>query len=306
MRYRTACIVVLLLTISSTSSAQFPWQKPLTRSRKAVAKILGPTTEKKPSRDLNIVWVWGIDKLHEKGTHEYAWVMDTYVNELLPQVPRVKIVPAMYFPKKELWEKADLVVFYLWTREQRHRDLWDYDLIDAYQKRGGGLIFIHMALMEGSGQELAKRIGMAWDTRNGATKWGLLTTPVTLTDAALKSPIFKGFPAKFDLADEFYWNLRGDPAAITPLMTSPAGPAIANKPLNAPPKIEDLDGKNWPVMWTTEVARGKVFVTVAGHNYFTFNDPYFRIILLRAMAWTMNESFDPFKPLVTKGIKLSP
>lgn len=25
----------------------------------------------------------------------------------------------------------------------------------------------------------------------------------------------------------------------------------------------------------------------------------FRIILLRAMAWTINESFDPFKPLVT-------
>ncbi len=87
-------------------------------------------------------------------------------------------------------------------------------------------------------------------------------------------------------------------------MTSPAGPAIANKALDGPPKIEALDGKQWPVMWTKEVGRGKVFVTVAGHNYFTFNDPYFRIILLRAMAWTMNELFDPFKPLVTKDIKL--
>lgn len=306
MRYRTACIVVLLLSISSTSSAQFPWQKPLVRSRKAVAKIMGPTTKKEPSRDLNIVWVWGIDKFHEKGTHEYAWVMDTYVNELLPQVPRISVAASMNFPKKELWEKADLVVFYLWTREQRHRELWDYDLIDAYQKRGGGLIFIHMALMEGSGEELSKRIGMAWDSRNGSTKWGVLPAPVILTDAALKSPIFKGFDAKFDLADEFYWHLRGEPAGITTLVTSPAGPAIANKPLNGPPKIEDLDGKKWPVMWTKEVGRGKVFVTVAGHNYFTFNDPYFRIILLRAMAWTMNESFDPFKPLVTKGIKLNP
>jgi len=27
--------------------------------------------------------------------------------------------------------------------------------------------------------------------------------------------------------------------------------------------------------------------------------------LLQAMAWAMNESFDPFKPLVTKGIELS-
>jgi type 1 glutamine amidotransferase len=82
-------------------------------------------------------------------------------------------------------------------------------------------------------------------------------------------------------------------------VTSPAGPTLANKSLGGPPKIEDLDGKKWPVMWTKEVGRGRVFVTIPGHNFFTFNDPCFRIILLRAMAWTVNESFDPFKPLVT-------
>ncbi|MBC8217968.1 MAG: ThuA domain-containing protein [Planctomycetes bacterium] len=298
MSCRKLLITMLVLSIPSACAAQFPWQKPVQRSKEAVAKILGPVTQREPSRDLTIVWVWGVDKLHEKGTHEYAWVMDDYVNTLLPHVPRVTAIGSMYFPKKELWEKADLVVFYMWPREQ-----WDYDLIDAYQNRGGGLIFIHMALMQGSGEELAGCIGKAWDHRNGATKWGVLPTPVTLTDAALQSPIFKGFPKKFDLADEFYWGLRGDPAGITALMTSPAGPAIANKPLDAPPKVADLDGKDWPVMWTKQVGRGKVFVTGAGHNYFTFNDPYFRIILLRAMAWTMNESFDPFKPLVTQDIK---
>ena len=294
MRYRTVCIAVLLLSIDSTAIAQFPWQKPVERDPAEVKRIVGPIGKREPSRDLTIVWVWGIDKLHAKETHEYAWVMDRYVNVLLPRVPRVTVAASMYFPKKELWEKADLVVFYLWPRGEG----WDYDLIDAYQKRGGGLIFIHMALMQGSGEPLSKRIGMAWDHRKGATKWGVLPTPVTLTDAARESPIFKGFPAKFDLAEEFYWQLRGDPAGITPLVTSPAGPAIANKPLPGPPKIEDLDGKQWPVMWTKEVGRGRVFVSGAGHNYFTFNDPYFRIILLRAMAWTMHESFDPFKPLV--------
>ena len=294
MRYRTACIVVLLLTVCSTSRAQFAWQKPVPRDMNQVAKIVGPITQKQPSRDLNIVWVWGIDKLHAKETHEYAWVMDRYVNTLLPRVPRVTVTASMYFPKKELWEKADLVVFYLWPHKR-----WDYGLIDAYQKRGGGLVFIHMAVMQGSGAELSKRIGLAWDLRRDGTRWGILATPVTLTDAALKSPIFKGFPKKFDLADELYWRLKGDPAGITPLMTAPAGPKIANKPLPGPPRIEDLDGKKWPVMWTKEVGRGRVFVSLVGHNYFTFNDPFFRIILLRAMAWTMNESFDPFKPLVT-------
>ena len=61
-----------------------------------------------------------------------------------------------------------------------------------------------MALMQGSGEELSKCMGLAWDHRNGATKWGVLPTPVTLTEAARKSPIFKRFPARFDLAEEFY------------------------------------------------------------------------------------------------------
>ncbi len=292
--WQTHLVLFLVIFAAGQAWAQFPWQRPVKRDPAEVKRIVGPMGKKEPSRDLNIVWVWGIDKLHEKETHEYAWVMDKYVNVLLPKVPRVTATSSMYFPKKEQWEKADLVVFYFWSREK-----WDYDLVDAYQKRGGGLIFIHMALMQGSGEDLSKRIGLAWDRKKDGTKWGLLPTPVSLTEAALKSPIFERFPAKFDLSEEFYWRLRGAPSGITPLATAPAGPAIANKPLKGPPKKEDLDGKAWPVMWTTQVERGRVFVSGAGHNYFTFNDPYFRIILLRAMAWTMKESFDPFKPLVT-------
>ena len=293
MTYRITSVAILLLAMVLTANAQFPWQKPTPRSKESIERILGPITKQEPSRDLNIVWVWGIDKLHAKETHEYAWVMDRYVNQLLPRVPRVTATSAMWFPSKEQWEKADLVVFYLWPGRG-----WNYELIDAYQKRGGGLMFIHMALSQGSGAELSKRIGLACDYVSGTTKWGVLPTPITLTDAAPKSPIFERFPRKFDLADEFYWHLRGDPGSITTLVTSPAGPTIANKPLAGPPRIEDLDGQEWPVMWTTEVGRARVFASGVGHNYFMFNDPYFRIILLRAMAWTMNESFEPFKPLV--------
>ncbi len=294
MRRQVWCtLTVLLIFCSPTCLAQFPWQRPIKRDPAEVRRILGPIRQRVPSRDLTIVWVWGIDKLHEKGTHEYAWVMDRYANELLPHVPRVTVIPAMWFPKKELWEKADLVVFYLWPKPN-----WDYKVIDSYLARGGGLIFIHLAVMQGSGKELAKRIGLAWDPRGGATKWGVLASPITLTEAGRKSPIFERFPRQFRLNDEFYWNLRGDPRGVTVLATAKAGPAIANKPLPAPPDLSKLDGKDWPVMWTREVGQGRIFVTLAGHNYFTFNDPYFRIILLRAMAWTMRESFDPFKPLV--------
>ncbi|MHC4085851.1 MAG: hypothetical protein ACYSU5_11670 [Planctomycetota bacterium] len=51
MRYRTACIVVLLLTISSTSSAQFPWQKPVKRDPAEIKRIIGPIRQTPRERD---------------------------------------------------------------------------------------------------------------------------------------------------------------------------------------------------------------------------------------------------------------
>ncbi len=283
--------VILALFATQLAYCQHPWQRPPNRNPADIERIVGPIVERQPSRDLNIVWVWGVDKNHDRGGHEYGWVMDRFVNTLLPQVPRVTAVSAMYFPTKEQWKKADLVVFYYQQREPWRKT--QFELVDAYQKRGGGLIFLHLALLETSGDGLAKRIGLNY-VRD--TKWGVLPTPIHLTEAGTESPLFEGFPAEFDLVDELYWNLNGDPKEFTTLMTSPGGPLLGS---SGPPKPDELDGKEWPVMWTKETGQGKIFATVLGHNYFTFNDPYFRIILLRSMAWTMNESFDPFKPLVT-------
>jgi hypothetical protein len=41
-----------------------------------------------------------------------------------------------------------------------------------------------------------------------------------------------------------------------------------------------------------------------GHNLYTFQDAYLRIAFLRGLAWTMNESFNPFKKLVTDGVEV--
>ena len=297
--HREFLIVLLAVFANQLAYSQHPWQKPPVRHPEDVERILGPIVERQPSRNLNIVWVWGVDKNHDRGGHEYGWVMDRFVNTLLPQVPRVTAESAMYFPAEEQWKKADLVVFYYQQRAPWRKR--QYELVEAYQNRGGGLIFLHLALLEGSdaGDRLAKRIGLSYGVRNsahGPTKWGVLPTPLQITDAGTESPIFEGFPRELDLVDELYWNLNGDAKDVNTMMTSQGGPLLGS---SGPPKPEELDGKAWPVMWTKETGQGKVFATVLGHNYFTFNDPYFRIMLLRGMAWTMNESFDPFKPLVT-------
>ena len=291
------------LSLPSYSNAQHEWQTPPSRDVADVERILNATNDAatEPSRDLNIVWVWGVDKNHERGAHEYGWVMDRYVNNLLPQVPGLNAERAMYFPSPEQWQKADLVVFYLqsprpWSDDQ-------YAMVDRFQRRGGGLAFFHLALLEGAGSHLAERIGFAYGTQDvgkGTTQWGVLPTPVQRTKGGADSAILAGFDDDIHLVDEHYWNLLGDVDDVTTLLTAPGGPTFAS---TAAPKPEVLDGKAWPVAWTKEIGRARVFATVLGHNYFTFNDPYFRIIALRAFAWTMNESFEPFEAVVLQDLQ---
>jgi len=45
-------------------------------------------------------------------------------------------------------------------------------------------------------------------------------------------------------------------------------------------------------MWTTEKGQGRVFVSIRGHYCWTFDDPLFRILLLRGIAWTAKEPVD--------------
>jgi type 1 glutamine amidotransferase len=109
----------------------------------------------------------------------------------------------------------------------------------------------------------------------------------------------KGFPPDLALVDEVYWDLTGSVDQMTVLVTAQAGPANASK---GPPSEDQLDGKAWPLFWGKEIGKGRVFGSIPGHNLFTFDDPYFRIILLRAIAWTVRQPFDPFRPLVTQGV----
>ena len=256
---------------------------------------MGPGTGKHLSRDRSIVWVWSIDRDHPPDAHAFVKAMALYV-DLLKIVPRLNIDTAQLFPTELQWRKADLVVFFaLLPQFRKHH----FDQMDAHLSRGGGLILIHAAMIS-QGANVAQRFGLAWD--RDATVWGALPGPVTINTQA-NHEIFRGFPPQIDLPDELYWNQMGNLDEITVLATSQGGPTNAAE---KPPRPDQLDGKSWPVFWTKEIGKGRVFGSFPGHNLFTFSDPYFRIILLRAMAWTMNEPFDPFRPVVTKDIKLAP
>jgi len=58
------------------------------------------------------------------------------------------------------------------------------------------------------------------------------------------------------------------------------------------------EGGARPMAWTYEVGRGRVFSTLLGHYSWTFDDPFFRILVFRALSWTSREPLDRFDSLV--------
>ena len=133
-------------------------------------------------------------------------------------------------------------------------------------------MYVHWAV---DGREdapgFAKRIGLA--SRGGKIKYrhGPLDLAFNL---AAKHPVARNFD-RLKLVDESYWLLTGE---------LPADRVIATQ-------VED--GEPRPLFWTTEPSRGRVFVSIPGHYSWTFDDPLFRVVLLRGIAWAAaNWMFD--------------
>src|SRR5262249_31344235 len=124
-------------------------------------------------------------------------------------------------------------------------------------------------------------IGLAW--RDGSSRFR--HGPLDLTFETAGHSITRGFRT-LHLEDESYWDLVGDPAEVTVLASA----------------VED--GKPRPLLWTREQGRGRVFCSIPGHYTWTFDDPLFRALILRAIAWTAREPADRFRELVSSGARV--
>jgi type 1 glutamine amidotransferase len=60
----------------------------------------------------------------------------------------------------------------------------------------------------------------------------------------------------------------------------------------------------YPLVWTHEKGKGRVFVSILGHYSWTFDDPLFRVLVLRGLAWAAREPIERFTNLATVGARL--
>jgi len=244
----------------------FLLHEPPKRDKAEIGRILRESEDRKSeitNRNPTIVLV-ASKQDHGPGQHDYpAWQKNWMT--LLGEARGVTVVGAWEWPTQEQFGKADVLVFYYWNHD------WSaerYQQLDDYQMRGGGIVVFHSAtIADKEPEKLAERIGLA--AQPGPTKY--LHTPIILDFLApTNHAITHGF-RQLNLLDEPYWPMIGDTNRIEVLATA------------------DMDGEARPIVWTFQKGKGRVFASIMGHYTWTFDDPLFRILALRGLAWAAGE-----------------
>jgi type 1 glutamine amidotransferase len=271
-----------LLTFLLTEPPRMPdygkEKPPAPRSTREVKAVLaGAPDPPAKTRPLHVVLLAG-KKDHGPGEHDYPAWLETW-EKLLGLASDLEVSTAMDWPSPESLKTADVLVFYQqgkWTPE-RARD------IDTFLARGGGLVYIHYAVDGGvDAPGFAQRIGLAWKGGTSLFRHGPLEVDF---QPGRKHLIARNFD-KVRFYDESYWRLVGDTKRVALLASGKEG------------------GEEQPLFWTLEPAKGRVFVSIPGHFAWTFDDPLFRVLLLRGIAWAAKEPVDRFNDLAVPGARI--
>lgn len=271
-------LLTFLITVPLEPSPIIIPGLPAPRTVEELKKVLGTASPGAAAADLRPlrVLLCAGPKDHGENEHDYPLWQQRW-SKLLALSEGVTITMAKGFPSAEQIRQADVMVFYSnnpgWSASAA-RDLKEF------QERGGGLVYIHFAV-DGHSEPgpLAERIGLAWRSGKAKFRHGPLSLSLDSTH-----PISRGLP-KLELIDESYWDLDGDEGRIHVLAQG----------------VEE--GRNRPLMWTLENGPGRVFVSIPGHYTWTFDDPLFRLLLLRGICWTAHQPEDRLSVLATIGTR---
>lgn len=309
---RGVCLTALLLVLGQAPQAGAATAPPPPR-RGDIQRLLSLGPMDKPAefgqRPLTIVLL-ADRKDHGTNEHDYPrwqsrWALllggasastEKAANLFGPDLPdsslphgasNVRILTAQSWPEPAQWEAAHLVIAYCYLQWNPQR----MEQVCQYLKRGGGLVVIHSATWTKpkASPEVASILGVG-----GFQKYR--HGPLTLELTSPEHPICAGLPSLIRLEDESYWP------PTPPLAPERVKVLAGCREKNSP---DDSTVSLQPMFWTYETGRGRVFGCVPGHYSWTFDDPYFRILLLRGMAWAARENVHRFDPVVLRSARVA-
>jgi len=251
--------------------------EPVTRSRAEVEGVLKSPAPVTDGRPMNLVLV-ASKQDHGPGQHDYPAWQKKWAG-LLATVPTAAVQTAWEWPTEEQWKAADVVVLYFWNHD------WSaarYAQLDAFQARGGGLVLIHAAVIADTDPErLAERIGLS--AQPARVKYRHMPFELRLARGAA---ITGGLPETAALLDEPYWPLVGDAGRVAVLASA------------------EVDGAPRPLVWTFQRGPGRVFASIPGHYTWTLDDPLWRVVVLRGIAWAGKRELPALLPMALREANL--
>jgi type 1 glutamine amidotransferase len=186
--------------------------------------------------------------------------------------PQVRVATSEQWPTAQQWNTANVVVafcYLAWTPDRLAE-------LGRYLERGGGLVVIHSATWTKPqpSADVAALLGVG-----GFQRWR--HGPVVLETTQPQHPICLGLPLALRWEDESYWP-------PTPPIDAADVQVLAGSREQVEPgqPAESLQ----PMFWARQRGQGRIFGCVLGHYSWTFDDPYFRLWLLRGIAWAARES----------------
>jgi len=227
------------------------------------------------------IYIWAGLKSHGEGQHDYPQFLADW-SKLLTSHGAV-VDGSLHAPSSADLEHTDVVVIY--KGDAAYLSDASKSALEAYVKRGGGLVSFHDSLCGPDPAYFATLVGGA--KKHGEVNYTLdAPVPYTVVDKA--SPIVQDMP-DLTIQDEAFFTITWakDPP-VHVLATAKIAPTRS---------AGDHKDEVVPQLWTYEhtVPGGqpaRAFVWMQGHTYANFANPQIQKTLFRGIAWAAKKPVD--------------
>jgi type 1 glutamine amidotransferase len=227
------------------------------------------------------IYLWAGLKSHFPGQHDYPQFLADW-SKLLTEHGAV-VDGALHGPHAADLEHTDVVIIY--KGDAGYLSVEERAALEAFVKRGGGLVSLHDSLCGPDPGYFASLVGGA--KKHGEVNY-TLGAPIPYTVVDVASPIMKGM-SNITIFDEAFYKMTW---AQIPEMH-----VLATTVIPGTPSAGTHKGEVVPQIWTYEhtVPGGtpaRAFVWMQGHEYANFANYQIQLMLLRGIAWAAKKPVD--------------